>query len=130
MLPPEHERRPSLDTPLLQTIDDGFHASYHIQGSQPYANISSQRCISCMVCGKSVDEIKEQKIKEHMEQSIPQNEPAYITALRREAYTNGLNAGSRLFLASAVSQATACDGNRITTTQTGQEIGSGTLPIY
>ena len=65
-----------------------------------------------------------------MQRSTPSSEPAHITALRREAYENGLNAGSLLFLTPAVSQAAACDGTRITTTAEGQEIAAGTLPIY
>ena len=65
-----------------------------------------------------------------MEQSTPQSEPAYITALRRETYANGLNAVSLLFLAPAVSQAAACDGTRIPTTADGHEIVPSTLPIY
>ena len=65
-----------------------------------------------------------------MARSTPKSEPAYITALRRKAYSNGLNAGSLLFLAPSVSQAAACDGTRITTTTQGQETASGTLPIY
>ena len=66
----------------------------------------------------------------YMQRSTPSSEPAYNTALRREAYENGLNAGSLLFLTPAVSQAAACDGTRITTTAEGQEIAAGTLPIY
>ena len=65
-----------------------------------------------------------------MQRSTPSSEPAYITAQRREAYENGLNAGSLLFLTPAVSQAAACDGTRITTTAEGQERAAGTLPIY
>ena len=65
-----------------------------------------------------------------MERSTPESEPTYITALRREDYSNGLNAGSLLFLTPAVSQAAACDGTKITTTAEGQKIAVGTLPIY
>ena len=65
-----------------------------------------------------------------MQRSTPQSELAYITALRREAYSNGLNAGSLLFLTAAVSQAAACDGTKITTTAEGQEIAVGTLSTY
>ena len=83
-----------------------------------------------MVCGKSRDQIKEEKINWYMERSTPRREPAYITALRREAYSNGSNAGSLLFPTLAVSQAAACDGTKITTTAEGQEIATGTLPIY
>ena len=65
-----------------------------------------------------------------MEASTPKSEPAYITALRKEAYINGLNACSLLFIAPAVSQAAACDGTRITTTAVGQDVAPRTLPIY
>ena len=128
--PPAHERGPSMDTPVIQPESNGFHASFHIQNASPYTDIGSQRCTSCMVCGKSVDEIKSIKINRYMEASTPKSEPAYITALRKEAYINGLNAGSLLFIAPAVSQAAACDGTRITTTAVGQDVAPGTLPIY
>ena len=49
MSPPAHERGPPQDVPQLQSMDTGFHASYHIQGSQPHADLSSQRCLDCMV---------------------------------------------------------------------------------
>ena len=130
MSPPPHERGPSLDTPLSQPKISGFHASYHIQNALPYADISAEKCKSCMVCGKSVDEIKASKIVKYMEASTPRSEPAYITALRREAYINGLNAGSLLFIAPAVSQAATCDATKLTTTAVGQEAVPGTLPIY
>ena len=130
MSPPAHERGPSQDTPLLQAGSSGLHASYHIQSSQPYADISTQSCTSCMVCGRSIDDIKTQKIRRYMEPSTPRSEPAYISALRKEAYTNGLNAGSLLFITPAVSQAAACDGTKITTTANGQDVAPGTLPIY
>ena len=128
--PPEHERGPSEDTLLLHSSSSDFHASYHIQNVQPYANLSNERCLSCMVYGRSVDEIKQQKTNWYMERSTPRSEPAYITSLRRKAYENGLNAGSLLFLALAVSQAAACDGTRITTTSIGQETAPGMLPIF
>ena len=65
-----------------------------------------------------------------MELSTPLSEPAYISALRKEAYTNRLNAGSLLFITPAVSQAAACDDTKRTTTASGQEVAPGTLPIY
>ena len=83
-----------------------------------------------MVCGKAVDEIKEEKINWYMEKSTPRGEPEFITKLRQEAYINGLNAGSLLFIAPAVSQTAACDGNSYTTTAAEQDITQGTLPIY
>ena len=130
MSPPEHEKGPSLDTSIPQAVSDNFHASYHIQKVLPYADLSRQKRHSCMVCGKSTDQIKQEKINWYMARSTPRSEPAFITALRREAYSNGLNAGSLLFLAPAVSQAAACDCSWITTTTQGQETASGTLPIY
>ena len=128
--PPDHERGPSQDTPLVQPVTGGFHASYHIQNTRPYDNLSRQLCTSCMVCGKAVDEIKEEKISWYMERSTHRGEPEYITKLRREAYVNGLNAGSLLFIAPAVSQAAACDGNSYTTSAYDKEITPGTLPTY
>ena len=77
-----------------------------------------------MVCGKSVDEIKQQK-KDGT--STPLGELAYVTNIRRKAYKNGLNAGSLQFLAPGVSQEAACDGTRIMTTTSGQEAVPGTL---
>ena len=107
-----------------------FSSSYHIQDVLPYADLSKQRCQSCIACGKSIDERKQEKINWYMEKSTPRSETAYITSLRREAYSNGLNADSLLFLAPAVLQAFACDGTRITKTAYGQATTSGTLPIY
>ena len=39
MSPSEHERGPSPDTLLIQPMDDNFHALYHIQNVQSYANL-------------------------------------------------------------------------------------------
>ena len=128
--PPAHERGPSLDTPLVQSTSGGFYASYHLQNTRPYQNVSENLHTGCMVCGKSTDQIMQEKINWYMQRSMPDSEPAYITALRREAYSNGLNAGSLLFLTPAVSQAAACDGTKITTTAEGQKIAVGTLPTY
>ena len=64
-----------------------------------------------------------------MRLSTPANEPEDITNLRREAYLNGLNAGTLLFLTPAVSQAAACDGKKFTTSADNQEVAPGTLPI-
>ena len=130
MSPPDHERGPSQDTPLVQPSTSGFYASYHIQITRPYDNLSSQRYTGCMVCGKTVDEIKDEKINWFMERSTPRGEPEFVTKLRREAYINGLNAGSLLFIAPAVSQAAACDGNNYTTSAEEQNPTPRTLPIY
>ena len=97
---------------------------------RPYDNLSNQRYTGCMVCGNAVDEIKEEKINWYMERSTPRGEPEFITKLRREAYINGLNAGSLFYNAPAVSQAAACDGNNYTTVASEQDITPGTLPIF
>ena len=65
-----------------------------------------------------------------MERSTPPGEPAYVTNIRREGYSSGLNASSLLFLAPAMSKAAACDGTQITTTTAGQEAVPSTLPIF
>ena len=112
---PEHERGPSMDTPLVQPISSNFHASYHVQKTVLYQNVSEVRYTGCMVCGRSVDTIKNEKVKWYMQRSTPRDEPEYITRLRKEAYENGLNAGCFLFITPAVSQAAACDGTTVTT---------------
>ena len=37
------ERGPSQDTPLIQPSDSGFRASYNIQNTKPYDNVSQKR---------------------------------------------------------------------------------------
>ena len=96
----------------------------------PYQNVSEIRYTGCMVCGRSVDAIKSEKVEWYMQRSTPQNEPEHITRLRRESYENGLNAGCFLFITPAVSQAAGCDGTKVTTSATLQEFVPGTLPIY
>ena len=73
---------------------------------------------------------QDEKMKWYMQRSTPRDEPGYITRLRKEAYENGLNAGCFLFITPAVSQAAACDGTTVTTSENGQEFVPGTLPIY
>ena len=83
-----------------------------------------------MVCVRAIDEIKDEKVRLYMDRSTPHGEPEYITKLRREAYINGMNAGSLLFIAPAMAQAAACEGTNYRTSTAGQDITPGTLPIY
>ena len=128
--PPPHQRGPTTETPLMQPVSETFRASFHIQNSLPYDNVSEQQCRGCLVCGRSMDLNKMEKINDYMRRSTPSGELKEITDLRRKAYLNGLNAGTLLFLIPAVSQAAACDGNKYITTASGQETVPGTLPIY
>ena len=73
---------------------------------------------------------KKRKSSWYLKKSTPRVEPEYITKLRKEVYEIGLNAGSFLFLAPAVSQPAACDGTMITTTADSQDIAQGTLPTF
>ena len=128
--PLEHERGPSQHTPLIRPTDAIFHASYHIQNTRPDQNVSKVRYTAYVVCGRSVDAIKRKKLEWYMQRSTPSDEPEQVTRLRKEAYENGLIAGSFLFLTSAVSQAAACDGRTLTTTANDQQIAPGTLPTF
>ena len=130
MSPPDHERGPSMDTPLMQPVMGGFHASYHVQNNRPNKNISIKLYSGCMVCGRSSEAIKKEKVEWYVARSKPTGEPEYITKIRRETYENGLNAGAFLFITPAVSQAAACDGTLITTTATSQETLPGILPTF
>ena len=38
--PLDHERGPSLDTPMPQAVSDNYHVYYHIQNVLPYADLS------------------------------------------------------------------------------------------
>ena len=96
--PPQHERGPTLNTPLVQPTVSGFHASYHVQNTRPYQKISEVRYTGCMVCGRSVDAIKKEKVEWYMRRYTPQSEPDYVTRLSGEAYENGLTAGCFLFI--------------------------------
>ena len=120
MSQPDHERGPSMDTPLMQPVMGGFHASYHVQNTRPYENISTKLYSGCVVCVRSPEAIKKEKVEWYVARSKPRGEPEYITKIRREAYENGLNAGAFLFVTPAVSQPAACDGTLITTTATSQ----------
>ena len=103
---------------LMQPVSETFRASFLLQDSLPYDNVSQQQCRGCLVCGRSVDLTKMEKVNEYMRRSTPSGEPKENTDLRREAYLNVLNAGTLLFLISALSQAAACDGNKIQRQQT------------
>ena len=115
MSPPAHERGPVLETmlaPLPQPANSGFRVSYHVQDT---VNVNKKMYRSCIVCGRSADAIKREKADDYIRTSTPRGEPAYVTAMRKEANLNGLNAGLFLFIPPAVSQAAACNGT-ITTT--------------
>ena len=83
-----------------------------------------------MVCGRSGDAIKMEKLNPYRRQSTPANEPETDSNLKREAYLNGLNAGALLFITPAVSQAAACDGTKYTMSADNHEIVPGTILIY
>ena len=118
------------EDPLTQSVRNPLERKCHNQNSKPYENVSETRCISCMVCGRSVDAIKMEKLITHMRQSTPANEPEGVTNLTREAYLNGLNAGTLLFITPAVSQAAACDGIKDTMSAENQAIVQVTLSIH
>ena len=88
---------PPLETmlaPLPQPPTSGCSVSYHVQDTVPYENVSKKMYTSCIVCGRSVDAIKREKADDYIRRSTPRGEPAYVTAMRKEAYLNGRNAGS------------------------------------
>ena len=91
---PPHKKGPSEETPLPPKVSAEFRASFHIQSAAPYDYLRTERYSSCMVCGRSVDAIKRERVDWYMERSTPRDKPESIIKLRREAYLNGLNAGS------------------------------------
>ena len=127
LCPLPYERVPSRHIPITETAESGIRACYYIQNTTPYENVSEVRYTGCMVCGRSVEAIKKEKVSLYLEKTTRIDEPEYITKLRKAAYESGLNAGSFLFLAPAVSQVAGCDRTMITTTTDGQDIARGTL---
>ena len=103
MSPPPHEMGPTSEMPLVQDASNTFRASYHIQDSKPYDNVSEKRYRSCLICGRSIDAVKMKMVNNYMRLSIPPDEPESITYLRREVYLNVLNAETLLFKTPAVS---------------------------
>ena len=73
---PPHERGPTVDTPLARSAEDNFRASYNIQNSKPYDDVSKKRFTSCMICGRSVGAIKMEK----------PNEAVYFRKRTRSSY--------------------------------------------
>ena len=61
-LRPQHERGPSVETPLPPQVSGTFRGSFHMQNARSYDNLSTTRCTSCMICGKTVDEINDDKV--------------------------------------------------------------------
>ena len=128
---PPHEMGPPMETPMNLDVNSSCRDSYHIPNTGPYQYVSQTLYTGFLVCGRSADAIKKEKVDTYMRRSTPRNEPDQVTKLRREAYENGRNAGVFPLLTPAVSQAAACDGTRITTTAADdQEIAPGTVPIY
>ena len=93
MSPPEHEIGTSLDKPLVQPAVSNFHASYHVQDTRSYQNVSEMRYSGCMVYGRSMDAIKTEKTDWYMCRSTPRDGPEHKVRLKREAFENGLNTG-------------------------------------
>ena len=98
-------QRASVDTPLVQPVIGDFHASYHVQNTKPYENVREKLYTGCMVCGRSANTIKKEKVDWYVSRSKPRGEPEYITRIRKEAYEIGLNACAFLFITPAESQA-------------------------
>ena len=84
----------------------------------------------CIVCVRSAVAIKRETAEEYIRRSTPRGEPAYVTALRKEAFSTGLNAGSFIIIPHAVSQAATCNGTIITTSADGHDVATGTIPTF
>ena len=125
MSPPPHESGPVLRKPLAplsQRANSAVSVQYHVQDTVPYKNVSKKMYTSCIVCGRSADAIKREKADEYIRRSTPRGEPGCVTAMRKEAFLNGLNEGSFLFIPPAVSQAATCNGAINTTSADRQDV--------
>ena len=111
-------------------IGNAFHSdcaveheiAYHFQGAKPYDDQRAGKYTGNVVCGKSINTIKSENVKEFMRQPTPVGEAEDITGLRRGAYLAGRNTGAFSFKPPAVSQAAACDGVKYTTCTGNQRV--------
>ena len=80
----------------------------------------------CVICGKSVEQIKNEVIDYMHRTAIPNETPQQFNA-RRMAFLEGVEIGTFLLLPGGVSQAAACDGDFYTIDASRQNVLPGTL---
>ena len=101
----------------------------HFQGMELAGTNSLSGYSDCVICGKSVEQIKDEVVIDYMHRTaIPNETPQQFNA-RRMAFLEGMEIGTFLLLPGGVSQAAACDGNFYTIDASRQNALPGTFPL-
>ena len=65
---------------------------------------------SCLVCGKSYDQVIAETVAEYLNQTAQPGETVRERQIKRNAFIDGVQSGVFTFIPPGVSQAAACDG--------------------
>ena len=74
---------------------------------QPQRN---QLVTSCLVCGKSYDQVIEETVADYLDQTSQPGETVTERQIKRNAFIDGVQSGVFIFIPPGVSQNAACDG--------------------
>ena len=101
----------------------------HFQGIELAGTNSLSGYSDCMICGKSVEQIKEEANIDYMQKTAIPDESQQQFNARRMAFLKGMEFGTFLLLPWGAWQAAACDGNFYKIDARRQSALPGTLPL-
>ena len=87
---------------------------------------------SCLVCGKSYDQVIAETVADYLNQTAQQGETVRERQIKRNAFIDGVQSGVFTFIPPGVSQAAACDGMIYSVNYNGQNsVTQGhALPLF
>ena len=87
---------------------------------------------SCLVCGKSYDQVIEETVADYLNQTARPGETVRERQIERNAFIDGVQSGVFTFILPGVSQAAGCDGMIYSVNYNGQNSGTQgyTLPLF
>ena len=87
---------------------------------------------SCLVCGKSYDQVIEETVADYLDQTSQPGETVRERQIKRDAFIDGVQSGVFTFIPPGVSQAAACDGMIYSVNYNGQNsVTQGyALPLF
>ena len=87
---------------------------------------------SCLVCGKSYDQVIEETVADYLDQTAQPGETVRERQIERNAFIDGIQSGVFTFIRPGVLQAVACDGKVYSVSYSGQNPGTQgyALPVF
>ena len=87
---------------------------------------------SCLVCGKSYDQVIEETVADYLDQTSQPGETVRERQIKRNAFIDGVQSGVFTFIPPGVSQAAVCDGMIYSVNYNGQNsVTQGyALPLF